>query len=76
MTTVLLPQIDMARCTGCGTCARECPDGIVTMVEDRPSFNDVQTCSYCGLCEDICPVNAITLTYRIIGPQGEGYLRN
>ncbi len=67
MTTVLLPWIDKARCTGCGSCAEQCPDKIVTMMDDTPSFGDVRACSYCGLCEDICPTGAIALSFRIIG---------
>jgi NAD-dependent dihydropyrimidine dehydrogenase PreA subunit len=52
--------IDMEKCTGCGTCATECP----MEVYDKPK-NDkavparVDDCTKCQTCVGACPENAI-----------------
>ena len=61
------------RCTGCGTCAKTCPQGsidIMTSVklEDNKykveKFEvDMGYCIFCGLCVEACPYDAIYLGY-------------
>lgn len=71
-----LPVIDIARCTGCGTCARECPRKVIdlvardhliylacnsTAVERTREWCSVG-CTGCGTCVAECPhPGAITL---------------
>jgi NADH-quinone oxidoreductase chain I len=61
------------RCTGCGTCAKSCPQGsidIVTSVKVEENKYRVERfevdmgyCIFCGLCVEACPYNAIFLGY-------------
>lgn len=59
------PEIDPAKCTGCGKCVPVCPtDALV--IEDKPVENkrtfflSYGDCIFCGLCEPACPYQAIS----------------
>ena len=61
------------RCTGCASCAKYCPLGIIRIVTDPDSGNeedggsyrvdvfdiDQGRCMYCGLCVEACPFDAL-----------------
>jgi len=61
------------RCTGCGTCAKTCPQGsinIVTSVKVEENKYKVEKfevdtgyCIFCGLCVEACPYDALFLGY-------------
>jgi NADH-quinone oxidoreductase chain I len=55
-------------CTGCATCAKSCPHGIIQIETSRNGDNkyivekmvfDTGRCMYCGLCVEACPYNAL-----------------
>ena len=52
------PQVDAARCIGCGKCTRECAHGACT-VTDRKAHIDPATCVGCGRCIGACNRDAI-----------------
>ena len=64
---------DNIKCTGCGTCAKTCPQGaikIVTstnLVENKYIVEEYQVdigyCIQCGLCVEACPYEALYLGY-------------
>ncbi|MDO4313883.1 MAG: glycyl-radical enzyme activating protein [Eubacteriales bacterium] len=47
-------QFDREKCTGCGTCAKVCPNHAITMVDGKPVL-DKEACILCGKCENFCP---------------------
>ncbi len=50
-------RIDYSRCTGCGTCADNCPMDVIRMDEatKRPVIKYLADCMSCFLCERDCP---------------------
>lgn len=63
---LILPYIDQQKCTLCGTCVSECPEGILEISVDKLIFTNPQACTYCGRCEEICPDRAVDCYYEII----------
>jgi ferredoxin len=47
-------------CTSCGTCAKVCPVGNITMEKERPVWQ--HRCELCCACLHFCPVEAIQLS--------------
>jgi ferredoxin/flavodoxin len=46
-----------ASCDACGTCARVCPRGNISLKEKKPSWS--HDCENCGACSTWCPKGAI-----------------
>ncbi len=63
------------KCTGCGTCAKTCPQGAIEIVtstnlaENRYEVEKYQVdtgyCIQCGLCVEACPYDALFMGYSI-----------
>jgi formate hydrogenlyase subunit 6/NADH:ubiquinone oxidoreductase subunit I len=61
------------RCTGCGTCAKTCPQGAilietsVNMTDNKYQVDKYQVdtgyCIQCGLCVEACPYDALFMGY-------------
>ncbi len=56
------------RCTGCATCAKACPHGVIDIITEPLGDNryaverfDIDTglCMVCGLCVEACPYDAL-----------------
>ncbi|KAJ4456860.1 4Fe4S ferredoxin [Paratrimastix pyriformis] len=59
------PHVDTSLCTGCGTCASNCPiDGLWKLVENKAVFTDDRAadCIHCDTCKNNCPAGAITFS--------------
>ena len=58
--TLLRPQADPGKCTGCGTCIDHCPVSALSIIENIPHV-DAGMCIACFCCQEMCPEKAITL---------------
>jgi len=54
-------EIDPEACTGCGLCARRCPETAIEGEKKEPHVLDTNKCIKCGICYDACKFNAIAI---------------
>ena len=54
-----LPELDVARCTGCADCVVVCPTQCLEMSGALPWLPRPTDCIACYACEQLCPTEAI-----------------
>lgn len=54
------PSVDRPVCTGCGDCARVCPNGVLEVRAGHAEVVDAWRCIACGHCVAVCPEEAVT----------------
>ena len=54
------PQVDTAKCIGCGKCMESCPPHIITIRNKKARFPR-KGCISCFCCQEMCPVKAISV---------------
>jgi len=60
----LHPNIDPARCMGCGACVRACPEGdVLGIVHGKARIVAAANCIGHGACARACPYDAIDLVF-------------
>jgi len=52
-------SIDEEKCTGCGACAKACPQNAITGEKKQPHKIDTDKCIKCGICRTVCKFDAI-----------------
>ncbi len=54
-------DIDAEACTGCGLCAKKCPQDAIAGKKKEPHQLDQDKCIKCGICYDVCKFDAIAI---------------
>src|SRR5512139_84455 len=80
-------DIDQKKCTGCGQCIPDCPEGALQLIDGKARLVSDLFCDGLGACIGTCPEGAIAVVEReaeayderavmgTIAPQGEGVIR-
>ena len=80
-------QIDEEKCTGCGGCIHDCPEGAIRIIKGKARLVSDLFCDGLGACIGHCPEGAICVVERdaapydektvmeTIAPQGESVIR-
>lgn len=62
------PEIDYAKCIGCGICWLYCPESTIDIEDTGGKFGvsvDYTYCKGCGICASVCPVKAIRMVEEV-----------
>ena len=57
-------HIDVAKCNGCGACARACHEGAIDIIDGKAHLARENYCDGLGDCLPECPTGAITFEER------------
>ena len=64
-------SIDENRCTGCGQCIPDCPEGALQLIEGKARLVSDLFCDGLGACIGTCPEGAISVIEREAGAYDE-----
>ena len=63
--------IDEERCTGCGDCIPNCPEGALQIIDGKARLVSDLLCDGLGACVGECPTGALTIVEREAEPYDE-----
>lgn len=58
---VFRPIFDSEKCKRCGICAKFCPEGIISITQEKGAEANMDYCKGCGICAEECPFDAIKM---------------
>lgn len=64
-------SIDKEKCTGCGKCIPDCPEGALQVIDGKARLVSDLFCDGLGACIGTCPEGAISVIEREAGPYDE-----
>jgi len=64
-------SIDEDKCTGCGHCVPDCPEGAIQIIEGKARLISDLFCDGLGACIGTCPEGAISVIEREAAPYDE-----
>jgi len=64
-------RIDEAKCTGCGLCIPNCPEGALQVIDGKARLVSDLACDGLGACIGHCPEDAIAIEKREAEPYDE-----
>ncbi len=60
------PEVNIDKCTGCGSCVKACPVFVLGMNEGKSFIEKGNWCIECGHCGAVCPERAIIQERTIV----------
>ena len=64
-------SIDESKCTGCGQCIPDCPEGALQLIDGKARLVSDLFCDGLGACIGTCPEGAISIIEREAKPYDE-----
>ena len=64
-------EIDEDKCTGCGNCIPDCPEGALQLIDGKARLISDLFCDGLGACVGACPVDAMRVVEREAEPYNE-----